>query len=524
MPAVEVGSIIEYRWKEVRPGALAALLSYLRLQFQRDIPVQFVKYYLKPTSLGAGYTSIGMASKTFNGNAQFVQEKNGFYSTTMTNVPAFHEEPRMPPEDQVRTWMLVFYQLERNKKPDEYWSQLGKEQFEKVKPRLKVNDDIKKASVAAIGDASTPEQKLERLFDFVRAKIKNVDSEASGITASERAKLRENNSPGDTLKRGTGTGENINALFAALAIAAGFDVRPAYLGDRSDFFFDPNFTDPYFRSGDDVAVKVGNDWKFFDPASTYIPFGMLRWQEEAMKALIIDPKGGFFVDVPLSPAEKSKERRNGKFKLTEDGTLEGDVRIEYTGHLAAEKKQQNDDDSPTQREQNLKDMVTHRLSTAELSEIKIENVTDPAKPFVYSFHVRVPGYAQKTGKRLFVQPGFFEHGRNAVFSSNERKYQVYFHYPWLEEDTLTIDLPRGYELDHPEQPAPLRSGDVVDYDVKISVVNKSEQLMYHRKFKFQGLLFPTATYSTLKQVFDLVHESDNHTITLKQTITAKTDQ
>jgi len=69
MPAVEVGSIIEYRWKEVRPGALAALLSYLRLQFQRDIPVQFVKYYLKPTSLGAGYTSIGMASKTFNGNA-----------------------------------------------------------------------------------------------------------------------------------------------------------------------------------------------------------------------------------------------------------------------------------------------------------------------------------------------------------------------------------------------------------------------------------------------------------------------
>jgi hypothetical protein len=46
------------------------------------------------------------------------------------------------------------------------------------------------------------------------------------------------------------------------------------------------------------------------------------------------------------------------------------------------------------------------MSTAELSDIRIENVTDPVKPFVYAYHVRVPGYAQRTGKRLFLQPAF----------------------------------------------------------------------------------------------------------------------
>src|SRR5260370_1766644 len=47
MPAVELGAIIEYKWKETRHDALA---YYIRLQLQRDIPVQLVKYFIKPFS------------------------------------------------------------------------------------------------------------------------------------------------------------------------------------------------------------------------------------------------------------------------------------------------------------------------------------------------------------------------------------------------------------------------------------------------------------------------------------------
>src|ERR1051325_2316520 len=48
MPGVEVGAIIEYRWCEIRDDHLTL---YERLHFQRDIPVQLVKYYIKPLSL-----------------------------------------------------------------------------------------------------------------------------------------------------------------------------------------------------------------------------------------------------------------------------------------------------------------------------------------------------------------------------------------------------------------------------------------------------------------------------------------
>ncbi len=288
------------------------------------------------------------------------------------------------------------------------------------------------------------EEKLEKLFEFSRSKIKNLNDDASGFTREERLKFKENKSPSDTLKRGVGTGTDINMLFAALAIASGFDARVANLSDRSDTFFDKNFPDDYFIQTYDIAVKVADQWRFYDPASTYVPLGMLRWQEEAQEALLSDPKQPVWLKTPLSGPEKSKVKRTAKLVLSEDGTLEGDVDVEYYGHSAVFRKEWDDDDTPAQREDTLREAIKKQMSTAEVSDIRIENVTDPLKTYTNRYHVRVPGYAQRTGKRLFLQPEFFQHGVSPLFSGSVRKHPVYFDYPWSEEDLVTIDVTRRF--------------------------------------------------------------------------------
>lgn len=514
IPGIEPGDIIEYRWREVR---LHQSANYVRLELQRDIPVQRVKYLIKPYP----FEGEGMRSITLHGTSTpFVREKEGFYSTTMLNVPAVHEESRMPPENQVKVWMLIYYSKDEKLVPDKYWSEYGKRVYDKTKSWLKVNDDIREAVTTIVGDAKTPEEKIARLFNFCRENIKNVSDDASGLSAEERSKLKENKSPADTFKRKIGKGEDIDLLFAALATASGFDARIVLAPDRGDLFFDKSISNAYFLEPSNIAVRVGDDWKFFNPGYNYVPMGMLRWQEEGEQALVTDPKEPVWVKTPLSPPGKSRVERIARLNLGEDGTLEGDVQIEFTGHFAIEKKEENDDDSPSEREENLKNEIISRLSTAEVSAITVANVSDPVKPFVYNFHLRVTGYAQRTGKRLFLQPALFQRGIGPLFSASERKYPIYFHYPWQEHDDVTIELPPGYSLDNADAPPPFAGGAISEYKPVLSVTKDGRTLVYRRDFFFGGggtILFPVESYPLLKTFFEQLNKRDNHTVSLKQT-------
>ena len=522
MPGAEPGAIIEYRWREVYPDSSA---NYKRLYFQRDIPVESIKYFIKPSSNIIGAEALRFEPFAMD-TPHFVKEKNGFYSATFTNVPAYHEEPRMPPEDEVRRWMLLYYSGEAKPDPDKYWKEKGKQIYESTKGLMKPNDEIKQKATALTADTATTEDKLARLYDFCRTQIKNLSGDASGLSPEERAKVKSNKSAAETLKRGQGTDGDINFLFGALASAAGFDARVALMGDRGDTFFKTRFANTYFLDLAAIAVKDGDKWLFYDPSEMYLPAGMLSWRGEWGQALISDPKEPVWANTPLSSPDKSLEKRTAKLKLSEDGTLEGDAQIEYTGHIGASKKEYNDDDSPAQREDTLRNMVKAQMSTAEVSDIKIENVQDPTKPFTYSYHVRVPGYAQRTGKRLFIQPAFFERGRTSVFTATDRRYPIYFSYPWSEQDDLEIALPAGFALDSADAPAPITpemTQNICAQDIKISINKDTRTLHYHRTFFFGGhdsILFPVTGYVGLKQLFDIVQKSDDHTITLKQVTAA----
>jgi hypothetical protein len=522
VPGIEPGVIVEYKWKEVRGST--SLDGALRLQFQRDVPVEKVTYYVKPYS-----GSYGMKYQPFQipRDVRFEKAKDGFYSIGLVNVPAYTEEARMPPENSVKSWVLLYYDKDTQLKPDKYWKDFGKNMYSLLKSDMKVSDEVRKASAEAVGDATDPEKKLERIYTFCQTKIKNLSGESSGLTREERAKIKPNKSPSGTLSKGAGKNEDIDMLFAAMATAAGFEVRPALISNRGDAFFDPNFANPYFLAGADVAVKLGETWKFFDPGTNYLPYGMLRWQEEGEQALITDSKEPVWVDIPLSAPQKSLTKRTGKFRLLEDGTLEGDVRVEFTGQAGIEAKIEDDGLSSDERETSLREDVKGRLSTAEVTEIKIENVTDQVKPYTYSYHVKVPGFAERTGKRLFLQPAYFKRNIGPMFSASARKNSIYFHYPWAEQDNVEIDLPEGFALDNADAPQDFGSAGLSQYKTTFGIASGSnkdqKKLIYTRNFFFGGggtqldrLLYPVTSYTAMKNYFDAVNKNDGHTITLKQ--------
>ena len=511
VPNIEPGIIVEYQYKET---VVRGWANNMRMTFQHDIPIENITYYFKP----AGNTKY----LTFNmNNNKFVKDKNGFYRATMENVPAIKEESQMPPEDEVRSWLLLYYWDDLKDDSSDFWSKAGGKiaQVFDIKDTLKPGKDIKNAAAEIAAGASTDDEKLAKIFEFCRTKIRNITYD-SNLTDEEKEAIKPSKSASDTYKKLQGTEDDINELFASLATGLGFEARLAFGGDRSEKFFNPQQAHLSFIHFSSVAVNVGGRWKYYDPGDAFVQYGMLSWNEEDTAVLLLGYKNYITTVTPSSGKDKSVAKRTGKFKLLEDGTLEGDVKIEYTGQLNYEYKKDNYKSSATKREEDLKEIVKRQFSTAEISNISIENVTDPQKPFTYQYKIRVPNYAQKTGKRLFLQPGFFDYGKGPLFSTATRKHDIYFHYPWSEQDDISIELPKDFSLDNAETPNQVKDSKQIGLlDINIGVNKETNVLKYNRKFHFGGgdvYLFPVSAYQPLKNMFDEFHKANSHTITLKQ--------
>ena len=115
------------------------------------------------------------------------------------------------------------------------------------------------------------------------------------ITEDQRKKLPKIKAVSDVLKYKAANSPLIDMLFGAMANSLGYETRIAFSGDRSEMFFDPNMTNESFIHPAAIAVKVGNDWKFFNPSTTFLSFGQLIWYEEDVWALLVGEKGNNWV-------------------------------------------------------------------------------------------------------------------------------------------------------------------------------------------------------------------------------------
>jgi hypothetical protein len=202
---------------------------------------------------------------------------------------------------------------------------------------------------------------------------------------------------------------------------------------------------------------------------------------------------------------------------SKDGVLSGDVREIHSGNNAIDWRERFQKSNAEQREQFLRDDLKQRFADFDLTDVSFSVANDLAAPIGFHYHVVVRGYAQRTGKRIFVSPAFFQAGEQARFTDSIRTQGIYFRYPWSELDNIEIQLPEGYSLDHADAPGGVNFQPFGKYEVKISI-SKTNKLLYHRELLFGSdsiLLFDAKAYPTLKQIFESIHQADAHALTLK---------
>jgi len=504
-PSVVPGCIIEYQYQERRFDE-DVLVQTHDLQF--DIPVRELSYYTNPIEA----PGISFRQMIFHSSATGSSGRvGGYFLTSASLVRAYHEEPDSPPEYQQRGWMLLFYSTEELSAPETYWAKMGRAQAKWFDDFTRPTPEVSQLTQSIVGQDGSELDRAHRLADWVKHQFHTA------YTVEQQKAIPKNKSVADAAARGAGTPGDADFLFAAMARAAQLDVRLYRVPSRSELFFTPNMTSPGFMRDVQIAIRIGGTWRGFDPAQRYLPWDMTCWYNEAQPGLLCDPDSSRLVDTGIAGPERNVLRRTSMLTLSDDGTLEGELELALSGQLNFEYRSILERAASATVDGLLRSDDRLAVQGLELSHADGQFGEDATAPLRLHAHVRFPGFATVTAKRILFEPAAFEAHQPARFTASSRRQPVYFRYPWSESDSITIHLPEGWRLESVDTPAPVHAEGVSRYSATIASDSTGHTLVLVRSFAFgenASIFMPVSSYSGVKQFFDAVHDRDRTTATL----------
>jgi hypothetical protein len=252
---------------------------------------------------------------------------------------------------------------------------------------------------------------------------------------------------------------------------------------------------------------------YFDPGTPYTPFGMLPWSETDTVGLKLDKDGGTWVTTTLPECGASQIERKADLKLTQEGSLEGKLKVTYTGLEAMYLRfgERNEDEAA--RKKLLEDEV--RFAVPAAIEVDLANQPDWSSwepPLVAEFNLKVPGWVSGAGRRALLPVGIFSAPEKHMFEHSTRVHPLYFHYLSQKVDDVTIELPLDWQVSSLPKGA---NNDAKALVFTEKIENSSGTLHLQRLMKNGLISLDAKLYPALRQFYESVRTADEQQIILQ---------
>lgn len=432
------------------------------------------------------------------------------------NVPAFVEEEFMTPEESERMSVDVFYLDHRIRDNTEYWErecrtwQKSAESFignpRKLVPQVQT----------LAGNEESPVERLKKLYERVQS-IRNLSYE-KGLTRKQRKeqKIKVNKTATDVLERNYGLRSDITRTFVALARAAGFDADVARVSTRDDKFFRIMLLTFYNQLDSELAeVRLGEKTMLFDPATPFCPFGLVHWSRSGTAAVHFSDKPPGFCTTPAYPPELALTQREAVLQLNPQGHLAGTVKTTYTGHEALVRRIEHIQDDQGDIRKSLEEELAGILPLGASVTIKgLDNIDNNNPALIVEYDVTIPGIVTLAGDRMLLPASPFLGAKQYPFRHAQRRYPVYFPYPFREFNDVVIAIPEGLTVETRPGPKKTKS-DFSSYSL-ICVQEAPQKLHIQRDLVIQKNYFPVEQYAAIKAFYDAVRSHDEEQFVLGQ--------
>jgi hypothetical protein len=483
LPSVEVGSILEYKWSlpltggkisgvadQADEGYYSAALAGMVPDWdvQQPIYVHKAHFYWNPYndlesnvvgSVEDHYTSDGelahyiLYTQRLPAGFTTTRSPKGDFTLDIHDVPAFVREANAPPDAALRYQVRFFRSAYIS--TDVYWDNENKRWSKKVNDFASQSNAIKDAANQITAAAATPEAKARKLYDAVQA-LDNTNF-TRARTEAERLQLhlkKEVKNAQDVWSEKSGSGNEIAALYLALARAAGLNADGLQVADRNQRIFDPNYLS--LDQLDSLLVVLHIDGKdiYLDPGEKLCPFGQLQWTHMMAGGIQQNSKGPVYT--PPNATKDAITAHAADLTVDAQGGITGTVKILMNGPAALHWRQLNLTSDPEEVRKQLNESLRYLLPQGMTGDVDKIQGLETAEGFV-SVSAKVSGQmGSSTGKRLLLPGFFFSTGAHPQFVAEEkREAAVDLHHADQVIDDAVYHLPAGFTVESAPQPAQL---------------------------------------------------------------------
>jgi hypothetical protein len=516
IPAADPGNIVGYEYEEEAQPFVLQDVWY----FQESNPVRESHYTLQlPPSweYKATWINYPEAKPTQSGNqVQWV----------VSDVKGIRHEEDMPPWRGIVGLLVVAFVPPGGgtTKGFQNWKEMGDWEAGLEQGRRDASPEIKQKVAALTASSTTPLAKMQTLAKFVQGDIRYVAIEL-GIGGWQPHPATEifTHRYGDCKDKATLMSSMLREIGIESFYISINTVRGGAAPDRPPMigWFNHEILAVQLPAGTNdksiVAViehpKLGR-LLIFDPTDEFTPFGQLRGELQANHGLLVTPAGGELVKLPQLPGVMNGVQRTAKLTLSPRGTLSGEVVESRFGDSGMwQRMALKSVTKETDKIKPIESLVSHSLSTFQLTKATILNLNQTDQPFGYQYSLVAENYAKAAGNLMLVRPRVLGSKSSDLLETKEpRVFPVELPGPERDVDAFEITMPPGYEVD--DLPPPVN----VDYSFA-SYHSKTEvsgnTLKYSRTFEVKELSVPLSKVEDLKRLYRIIAGDERNNAVLK---------
>lgn len=505
MPDVKEGSIIEYKYRINSPF----YTNIDEYKFQHSIPVRklysklYTPAFFKYKKKTKGFLLV-IPKNSFKRDARIGVNVN-ITEYEMSNVPALKDEPFV---DNIENYKAgVEYELiaikytTHTKYYAQSWDDVAKSvnEYDTYKNQINKKSHYKDDIDNLVAGITNSEEKMIKIFDFVKSKIKW--NKVEGIYTF--------NGLPKAYKTGLGNVSDINLNLISMLRYVGLKANPILLSTKDNGI-------PIFPTIDGLnyvicGVELNGKVIRLDAADKYsssniLSTNVMNWQGKLIRT------DDTYKDIYLTSGKLSLTITFMHVKIDPSGSLNGKIRTTYkdnSGHRFRENY------AKTSNEDYLLELESQN-ENIEISDFKLDNLENNDKPIVESYSYVKDEHIESIEDKMYLSPMLFLKSESNPFVLEKRLFPIDFSFPWNRKYQVQLEIPEGYTIESLPEPILMKMPEGIgefSYNLKRTSDTKI-QLVCSTKIN-QSKLGPK-NYEFLKNFYNQMIKKQEEKIILKK--------